>query len=282
MTMRFFATPAGRRGGLLRRAGARRPRGHDGHLGRGRGSHLHPSRRRAPGRLRRRARGLAPDLRQRPQRASVRTTDAVHARASCWRSHSVHEHYSVPGEEVPRRRCRQQRLCARRPGLAPALPPRLRRPGNVRRRRLRHAALTPYRAPAWLPGGHAQTIWPVAAKRAARLPARTLGNARRRFHRRRLAGGMPRSGRPAGGALPRARRQFASHYAGALMQALADRGWSGAVPHFRGCSGEPNRLPRAYHSGDSTRSTGCCAACAPVPAADDIRRLASRSAATPC
>jgi predicted alpha/beta-fold hydrolase len=35
------------------------------------------------------------------------------------------------------------------------------------------------------------------------------------------------------------------------MQALADRGWSGAVPHFRGCSGEPNRLPRAYHSGDS-------------------------------
>jgi len=23
------------------------------------------------------------------------------------------------------------------------------------------------------------------------------------------------------------------------------------VPHFRGCSGEPNRLPRAYHSGDS-------------------------------
>jgi len=43
----------------------------------------------------------------------------------------------------------------------------------------------------------------------------------------------------------------ASHYAAALMQALARRGWGGAVPHFRGCSGEPNRLPRAYHSGDS-------------------------------
>jgi predicted alpha/beta-fold hydrolase len=29
------------------------------------------------------------------------------------------------------------------------------------------------------------------------------------------------------------------------------RGWRVAIPHFRGCSGEPNRLPRAYHSGDS-------------------------------
>jgi hypothetical protein len=36
------------------------------------------------------------------------------------------------------------------------------------------------------------------------------------------------------------------------MAALAARGWSGAVPHFRGCSGEPNRAPRFYHSGDAT------------------------------
>ena len=41
-----------------------------------------------------------------------------------------------------------------------------------------------------------------------------------------------------------------SHYARALRTALAARGWQGVVPHFRGCSGEPNRLPRAYHSGD--------------------------------
>jgi hypothetical protein len=43
----------------------------------------------------------------------------------------------------------------------------------------------------------------------------------------------------------------ASHYATALMRAAAACGWTGAVAHFRGCSGEPNRLPRAYHSGDS-------------------------------
>lgn len=42
-----------------------------------------------------------------------------------------------------------------------------------------------------------------------------------------------------------------SHYARRLMDAVARRGWQGVVAHFRGCSGEANRLPRAYHSGDS-------------------------------
>lgn len=42
-----------------------------------------------------------------------------------------------------------------------------------------------------------------------------------------------------------------SHYARALMHAVVRRGWSGVVVHFRGCSDEPNRLARAYHSGDS-------------------------------
>lgn len=42
-----------------------------------------------------------------------------------------------------------------------------------------------------------------------------------------------------------------SHYSKALMQHVNTLGWSGCVVHFRGCSGVPNRLPRAYHSGDS-------------------------------
>lgn len=42
-----------------------------------------------------------------------------------------------------------------------------------------------------------------------------------------------------------------SHYALAMMSELKERGWMGAVPHFRGCSGENNRLERAYHSGDA-------------------------------
>jgi predicted alpha/beta-fold hydrolase len=42
-----------------------------------------------------------------------------------------------------------------------------------------------------------------------------------------------------------------SPYARMLMDQAARRGWRGAVLNFRGCSGELNRLPRAYHSGDS-------------------------------
>ena len=42
----------------------------------------------------------------------------------------------------------------------------------------------------------------------------------------------------------------ASHYAEAFADVASSRGWSCAVPHFRGCSGELNLAPRAYHSGD--------------------------------
>ena len=42
-----------------------------------------------------------------------------------------------------------------------------------------------------------------------------------------------------------------SHYARALAAHALRRGWRLAMPHFRGCSGEVNRRPRAYHSGDS-------------------------------
>jgi predicted alpha/beta-fold hydrolase len=35
------------------------------------------------------------------------------------------------------------------------------------------------------------------------------------------------------------------------MAAARDSGWCGVVVNFRGCGGEPNRLPRAYHSGDA-------------------------------
>lgn len=42
-----------------------------------------------------------------------------------------------------------------------------------------------------------------------------------------------------------------SNYAWGLQAALRDRGWRSVVLNFRGCSGEPNRLPRAYHSGET-------------------------------
>lgn len=42
-----------------------------------------------------------------------------------------------------------------------------------------------------------------------------------------------------------------SPYARGMLDAIHGRGWRGALMHFRGCSGEPNRLPRTYHSGDT-------------------------------
>jgi len=131
------------------------------------------------------------------------------------------------------------------------------------------SALKPgtYRAPAWLPNGHSQTIW---AARIAPRPA---------IHYRRETWETPDGDRIAvdfAVAPTIATRNTASsavqapnyssaplvvlfhglegdsqsHYARSMMAALHRRGWRGAVVHFRGCGGLENRLPRAYHSGD--------------------------------
>ena len=42
-----------------------------------------------------------------------------------------------------------------------------------------------------------------------------------------------------------------SHYAEAAMAVVLKRGWRGVVVHWRGCSGEINLAPRAYHSGET-------------------------------
>jgi len=108
----------------------------------------------------------------------------------------------------------------------------------------------PYRAPAWLPGGHAQTIYP--------LLIRGLPPPYRRERWETPDGDFIDVDRIDGPATAPIVLLFhglegssRSHYASSLMRAVAGRGWAGAVAHFRGCSGEPNRLPRAYHSGDS-------------------------------
>lgn len=44
---------------------------------------------------------------------------------------------------------------------------------------------------------------------------------------------------------------FESPYIQGVMRALAKKGFASVLMHFRGCSGEANRLPRAYHSGET-------------------------------
>lgn len=109
----------------------------------------------------------------------------------------------------------------------------------------------PYRAPRWLIGGHAQTLWPALLARGPRP------------HYRRERWPTPDGGEiavdfidgPADAPLlvlfHGLEGSSDSHYARALMSAVAARGWRGAVPHFRGCGGVDNALPRAYHAGDS-------------------------------
>lgn len=108
----------------------------------------------------------------------------------------------------------------------------------------------PYRAPGWLPGGDLQTIWAVV------LPRPKVPYRRERWD---LPDGdfidLDWLDGPAGAPLVALFHGLEgssdSHYARFLMAALAHRGWRGVVAHFRGCSGELNRLARAYHSGDS-------------------------------
>jgi predicted alpha/beta-fold hydrolase len=107
----------------------------------------------------------------------------------------------------------------------------------------------PYQAPWWLPGGHLQTIVPSLA-----------GGPRIAWRRERWEtpdGDFVDVDFAGDGAGPLValfhglEGSSSSHYARRLAAAALARGWRTAVPHFRGCSGTPNRLARAYHSGDS-------------------------------
>lgn len=46
-----------------------------------------------------------------------------------------------------------------------------------------------------------------------------------------------------------------SHYANDMMATLSQGGWQVVLMHFRGCSGEANITPRAYHSGETSDPT---------------------------
>ena len=143
-----------------------------------------------------------------------------------------------------------------------------------------------YVAPAWLPGGNLQTIWPALYAR------RVVEGALPQYRRERwttpdadfidvdymaptlvtACTALPPevAGRAWGGPARRPdvlptpagdaqtllvlfhglEGSSASHYAHAFADFARTHQMAYAVPHFRGCSGELNLGPRAYHSGD--------------------------------
>jgi predicted alpha/beta-fold hydrolase len=110
-----------------------------------------------------------------------------------------------------------------------------------------------FRAPRWLPGGHAQTIWPA-------LFSRRYSGSPPVLRRERWATtdadfiDVDWQGEDPDATLlvlfHGLEGSSASHYAQAFAAEAQSRGWRFALPHFRGCSGEINLAPRAYHSGD--------------------------------
>ena len=140
-----------------------------------------------------------------------------------------------------------------------------------------------FNAPWWLPGGHAQTLYAALAAPQPRVAYRrerwdtpdgdfidldwvvNPAETERRFNLTLQSGRIGRApgdeDTPFGSHEPLTtplvvllhglEGSSRSHYALALMAEVARAGWRGCVAHFRGCSGELNRLPRAYHSGDS-------------------------------
>ncbi len=113
----------------------------------------------------------------------------------------------------------------------------------------------PYQAPWWLPGGHFQTIYSALVISAVRVD----------YQRERwdtpdgdfidVDWLMPVDGHAAEGPLVvffhGLEGNSERHYVRSLMNLLQRKGWRGVAVNFRGCSGEPNRLPRAYFAGDS-------------------------------
>jgi uncharacterized protein len=109
----------------------------------------------------------------------------------------------------------------------------------------------PYRAPRWLASGHAQTIWPIRLPRiAAPLRRERVDTPDGDFWDFDWLDAQVAPDAPLVVLFHGLEGGSSSHYARAVLAALALRGWRGVVPHFRGCGGAPNRLPRAYHSGD--------------------------------
>ncbi len=109
-----------------------------------------------------------------------------------------------------------------------------------------------FRPAWWLRGPHGQTLWPSLVRRISVPPVRR--------ERLELLDGdfldldwldRNQTKRPIVLVLHGLEGSIQSGYAAGILHALKGVGLRAVLMHFRGCSGEPNRLPRNYHSGET-------------------------------
>lgn len=111
-----------------------------------------------------------------------------------------------------------------------------------------------YQAPFWLPEGHTQTIWASKLAKPHQTSFKSFKRERwlsedgdfidvDKFH-------ASLKDRPLLVLFHGLEGSSNSHYAQAFAHWAAEHDVNLALPHFRGCSGEMNWGPRAYHSGD--------------------------------
>ena len=107
-----------------------------------------------------------------------------------------------------------------------------------------------FKPACWLPGTHAQTLWPSLIRRPVEIEltterltlpdgdfidlAWTKGNSDKIVI---VLHGLEGS--------------VDSSYARGMLSAIHKKGWHGVFMHFRGCSGEHNLMDRSYHSGET-------------------------------
>ena len=104
-----------------------------------------------------------------------------------------------------------------------------------------------FKAPWWLKSSHLQTIWPSLNR-----PRLKLDISLERINLRDgdfIDLAWHGSEGPLVMIVHGLEGSLESHYATTMLNALNQAGFSTLFMHLRGCSGEPNRLPRSYHSG---------------------------------
>ena len=119
-----------------------------------------------------------------------------------------------------------------------------------------------YQAPWWLPNGHLQTIW-ASKVTGASWKSKPTHYVRERWttpdsdfidvdiqYAHHSQGPLPENSAPWLVLFHGLEGSSSSPYARAFAEIAHLLGWHFVVPHFRGCSGDINLLPRAYHSGD--------------------------------